>query len=97
MISLKNKVFKSPSFVNFPLKDVGENEFRLSGLTGSLRSFLISYLGESIEKPLVLISSNSESAEKLYEDIQQIAPEQILRFIPKTENNPYDEKQPNMK
>ena len=92
MISLKNKVFNSPSFVSFPFEDVSEKEFQVSGLTGSLRSFFVSYLNEKIEKPVVFISSNSGSAEKLYEDIQQILPEQILRFIPKIENNPYDEK-----
>jgi len=95
MISLKNKVLNSPSFVNFPLKEVCKSEFKVSGLSGSLRSFFISYLEENSEKPVVFISSDSESAERMYEDIQQLAPEQELRFIPKIENNPFDEKQPN--
>ena len=95
MISLKNKVFKSPSFINFPLKDAGKIEIQVSGLTGSLRSFFVSYLNENKDLPLVFISNNSETAEKMYEDIQQIAPEEKLRFIPKIENNPYDEKQSN--
>jgi len=95
MISLKNKVFNSPSFVNFPIKEISNNEFKVLGLAGSLRSFFISYLEEKSEKPVIFISSNSESGEKLYEDIQQIMPEQTLRFIPKIENSPYDEKLPN--
>jgi hypothetical protein len=46
MNTLKNKVFNSPSFFNFPLTEVNEKEIQISGLTGSLRSFFISYLNE---------------------------------------------------
>ena len=95
MTNLKNKVFNSPSFANFPLEEVNKKEFQISGLTGSLRSFLITYLCENLEHPIVFVGSNSESAERLFEDIQQLTPEQHLRFIPKTENKPYDEKPPN--
>jgi len=95
MTNLKNKIFNSPSFINFPLKEVNEKEFQISGLTGSLRSFLITYLCENIDHPIVFIASNSESAERLFEDMQQLTPKQHLRFITKTENNPYDEKPPN--
>jgi transcription-repair coupling factor (superfamily II helicase) len=92
MINLKNKIFNSPSFINFPIEKVNKYDIQITGLSGSLRSFLICYLQEKLKHPIVFISLNSESAEKLFEDIQQILPEQHSRFIPKIENNPYDEK-----
>jgi transcription-repair coupling factor (superfamily II helicase) len=92
MISLRNKIFNSPSFVNFPIEKVKEIELKITGLTGSLKSFFISYLNKKLKNPIVFITSNSDSAEKLYEDIQQISPDQIVHFIPNIENNPYDEK-----
>jgi transcription-repair coupling factor (superfamily II helicase) len=90
MIKLKNKIFNSPSFINFPLEKVSKDDIQITGLSGSIRAFLVTYLHEKLKNPIVFISSNSESAEKLFEDIQQILPEQHSRFIPKIENHPYD-------
>ena len=92
MINLKNIIFNSPTFIKFPLEKVNEIEMQIAGLAGSLRSFFVSYLNEKLNNPIVFITPDTESAERLYEDIQQIAPKQPVRFIPKTENNPYDEK-----
>lgn len=92
MINLKNKVFSSSYFNAFPFNKVNLEEFQIHGLTGSLKSFFISFLQEKLKSPIVYITTNSESAEKVYEDIQQISSEQKLRFIPQTETNPYDEK-----
>jgi transcription-repair coupling factor (superfamily II helicase) len=92
MISLKNRIFKSPSFVNFPFNKIGKNELHIAGMTGSLRSFFIVFILQKINIPIVYISSDADSAEKLFEDISLIDPDLALRFIPKIENHPYDEK-----
>jgi len=91
MLKLKEKIFKSPSFVEFPLEKVAQIEIQLLGLTGSLKSFFVSFIAERINRPVLFLIADTDSAEKLYEDIQQISPELPVGYIPNVEQKPYEE------
>lgn len=91
MQQIKEKIYCSSSFNNFPFDKINQTEIQLQGLIGSLRSFFVAYVNEKLAKPIIFITSDTDSGEQLYEDLQQILPGQAISFIPTTENKPYDE------
>jgi transcription-repair coupling factor (superfamily II helicase) len=95
MHQLKERIFNSESFQNFQSPEHAGNEIQVAGLKGSLRSLFLAYLVEVHQKQLLFISSDSDSGERLRDDIELILGKEYVSFFPASEISPYDDREPN--
>ncbi len=62
----------------------------LTGLTGSARSFVISYIINSLKRPVLLVTPDISTALKYNSDINNFTDKKI-RFLPSQETSPYEQ------
>ncbi len=82
------EVFSSDADVQSVLDGLrsGMKEQLVSGLSGSARSVMIAALHERIGRPVVVLTHNMFSAQKLLEDLQECLPEKSLLSYPANES-----------
>ncbi len=92
---LKKKIFDTPAFKHFKLPDKLSVQLFIEGLNGSLRAFFITYLAEVLKKPVVFLTPDPDSAEKMRDDLEVILTSHQVVFFPTEEKTPYDDREPN--
>jgi transcription-repair coupling factor (superfamily II helicase) len=92
MISIKEKIYSTHSFDHLQIPFSPGQRVQVSGLKGSLRSFFFSYLIEKYHKRILYITSDTDSAECLRDDIQLILEDNRINFFPASELSPYEER-----
>ena len=84
MDKFKAEIFQSEKFAHFAEEvsrlNAGE-PLHIRGVNGSLIAFLTSFTFETLQRQIVLIASDEDSAEKLRDDCAVIAGEQNVRFF----------------
>ncbi len=84
MDKFKAEIFQSGKFAHFAEEvsrlNAGES-LHIRGVNGSLTAFLTSFTFETLQRQVVLIASDEDSAEKLRDDCAVIAGEQNVRFF----------------
>jgi transcription-repair coupling factor (superfamily II helicase) len=73
MKSVSNRIFQGNIFQQ--IGETGEKTFFLAGLSGSLNSFVVKYLRDSVGLKIVYCSANQESLFKLKGDIETLGGE----------------------
>ncbi len=63
---------------------------QLSELSGSFRAFVVQALNQTLQRPLLYIASDLDSAEKLRDDLELIGLQQPFAFLPPLQFEPYD-------
>ncbi len=77
------KAFAADSDVQSVISGIrkGMREQMISGLAGSSRQVLIAALQEDIERPMLVVTHNMFSAQKIAEDLQEcLSPEEVLLY-----------------
>ncbi|OMF25261.1 transcription-repair coupling factor [Paenibacillus sp. FSL H8-0548] len=77
------KAFAADSDVQSVISGIrkGMREQMISGLAGSSRQVLIAALQEDVERPMLVVTHNMFSAQKIAEDLQEcLLPEQVLLY-----------------
>ena len=92
---LKKRIYATKAFKNFQLPQDTSQSIYISGLKGSLRTFFITYLAEEHVKPVVFLTANQESAEKMRDDLQVLFEDLRVVFFPSYEQEPYEDHHPN--
>jgi transcription-repair coupling factor (superfamily II helicase) len=92
MISIKEKIYSTHSFDHLQIPFSPGQRVQVNGLKGSLRSFFFSYLIEKYHKRILYITSDTDSAECLRDDIQLILEDNRINFFPASELSPYEER-----
>ena len=95
MQRIKNRIYKSYSFTEFSCPEKQGEEIQITGLTGSLRSLFFAYLVEKLEKSVIFITSDLDSAERMHDDLQLLLAEDKVSFFPAGEVAPYEEQHAN--
>lgn len=96
IVKIKEKIYSSSAFTNFHISQDDSPEVKyLDGLKGSLKSIFISYLVEVHKKFVVFLSSDTDSAEKIRDDLEVLLGEKQIVFFPNDEREPYDDHDPN--
>ena len=72
----------------------GEREILLHGLPTTLAAFLITHVSRTLNKPLLVVTSDEDRAERWWDDLQAIAGEEIVRYFPAWDVNLYDRRSP---
>jgi transcription-repair coupling factor (superfamily II helicase) len=92
---LKKRIYSTSAFQKFEIPQDSSQSIFIDGLKGSLRTFFISYLAENLHKPVVFLTSDQDSAEKLRDDLEVIFKDLHVVFFPASEREPYDDHDPN--
>ena len=92
---LKKRIYATKSFKNFIIPQDSSQPIYIDGLKGSLRTFLLTYLAEEHHKPVVFLTSNQDSAEKIRDDLEVLLEDKRVVFFPSNEREPYDDHDPN--
>ncbi len=93
--TLKKKIYNTTAFKNINLPDTKTDQFFIDGLRGSLRAFFVTYLVEVLNKPVVFLTSDPDSAEKMRDDLEILLTLDPIVFFPTEEKTPYDDHDPN--
>ena len=88
---LKKRIYSTTSFKNCKIPQDNSQAIFVDGLKGSLRTFFLSYLAEEHHKPVVFLTSNQDSAEKMRDDLEVLLEDKRVVFFPSNEREPYDD------
>ena len=89
MDQLKSKISLIKQFENLR-KTLKERSVHLENLNGSLRSFVLENISESLSVPVLYIANSLESAEKLHDDLEFIRAKTKPAFLPGLFIEPYE-------
>jgi transcription-repair coupling factor (superfamily II helicase) len=92
---LKKRIYSTSTFENSEVPKDPSSPIFIDGLKGSLRTFFITYLVEILQKPVIFLTSDQDSAEKIRDDLEILFKEQHVVFFPSYERVPYDDHEPN--
>ena len=92
---IKKKIYNTQEFKRFQLPEKTSDQVFITGLQGSLQAFLLSYLVEIYHKPVVYLTSDQDSAEKIRDDLEILLTNHPVAFFPAWERVPYDDHEPN--
>jgi transcription-repair coupling factor (superfamily II helicase) len=92
---LKKRIYSTSKFKSFQIpQDISQSIF-IDGLKGSLRTFILTFLAEHHRKPVVFLTSDQDSAEKIRDDLEVLLDDMRVVFFPSYEREPYDDHDPN--
>jgi len=92
---LKNKIYATEEFSKFRLPAKTGKPVKAEGLTGSLRAFLLTYLVDKLNRMVVFLTHDTDSAEKMRDDLEVLLAADQVVFLPSTERGVYDDHDPN--
>jgi transcription-repair coupling factor (superfamily II helicase) len=95
MKKLKEKIYSLNQFSNLRQAILTDKVIHLGGLAGSFRSYLCTYIFETLQQPLLYIANSLDSAEQIRDDLELICGPDTISFIPATGFEPYDPQEPN--
>ncbi|GAB4370134.1 MAG: transcription-repair coupling factor [Calditrichia bacterium] len=93
MIKLKTLLSGLPEFEEFREKLFSNRNLYLKGISGSFLSFVLNFVVEIFQNPLLAIVPDSEKAEKLTDDLQSLMPPNRAVYFPQAEVVPFDQGQ----
>ncbi len=91
---LKKTLFAHPAFQILESAYAEKKKVRLQRVAGSFRALVSAYLTEKLRKPLLYCAADLDSAERLYDDLRLLCPQQNVVFLPGVEFEPYDTNPP---
>ncbi|MBT4503396.1 MAG: transcription-repair coupling factor [Gemmatimonadetes bacterium] len=74
----------------------GDRQLLLHGLPTTLAAFLIAHVQRTIERPVLIVATDEDGAEKWRDDLQAIVGEQIVRYFPAWDTEIYDRRSPDI-
>lgn len=95
MEALKQRIFTLPVLADLVKKIESNSHIHLSSVAGSFRAFVASYIYEKLNRSVLYLANDADSAEQLREDLEQIAGRSQVVFLTGSEFTPYDPQEPN--
>ncbi len=90
MLKLTSHIFALPEFEALHQQTMQHLEVKIRGTYGSFNAFIALFLHQTFESPLLVIAPDNESAEKLSDDLQILAPPHHTAYLPADEVVPFD-------
>lgn len=90
MLKLKSVITNLPEFHNFKEKLFSNKVLNLEGLSGSFLSFILNYIYDLFENTILVIVPETESAEKIADDLYSLMPKNRVYYFPQAELIPFD-------
>ena len=72
----------------------GDKRVLLYGLPGSLAAFLITHVQRETARPILVVAADEDGAEQWRDDLQAIAGEDLIRYLPAWDADLYDRRSP---
>jgi len=95
MQRIKKRIYNSSYFREFICPGKAGEQIQISGVTGSLRSIFVAFLVEKLEKWVVFVTSDLDSAERLHDDLSLLLGKTKVSFFPPAEAAPYEDQDAN--
>ena len=95
MQRIKKRIYNSSYFREFICPGKAGEQIQISGVTGSLRSIFVAFLVEKLEKWVVFVTSDLDSAERLHDDLSLLLDKTKVSFFPPAEAAPYEDQDAN--
>ena len=88
---------ESDSFLSIQKElEKGEREITLTGLHGSSKSLLLAYLFQTLSRTLLILTSDSDEAEEIRDDLEGFIGGDSIRYYPSRDVLPFEDKQPSV-
>ncbi|MCK5219783.1 hypothetical protein KAR10_09675, partial [bacterium] len=95
MNNLQKKIYSHPSFNELKTLLQKNSNCQLQHISGSFRAFVASFLSNKLNRPVLYIANDLDSAERIYDDLRLISGDASqVSFLPAIEFEPYDHSQP---
>jgi transcription-repair coupling factor (superfamily II helicase) len=94
-IDSKSVIYQLPQFKLFTQLLEKNKNLHIKNIAGSFRAYIISYIVEHIGKPILYIADDSDSAERLQDDLELLLGKDKTSFLTATEFEPYDKQEKN--
>lgn len=92
---LQDKIFTLPEFHKL-ISLIGKSKrVHLDEVQGSFRAFVALYLLKTLNRPVLYVASDLDSAEQMRDDLELIDGKERLAYLPATDFEPYDQAEPN--
>ncbi|MFH1570805.1 MAG: DEAD/DEAH box helicase, partial [Gemmatimonadota bacterium] len=72
----------------------GDQSVPLHGLPTGLAAFLLTHVQRSLPRPLLVVAADEDAAEQWRDDLQAIAGEEVVRYLPAWDMGLYDRRSP---
>ena len=95
MQRINKRIYNSSFFREFICPGKAGEQIQITGVSGSLRSIFIAYLVEKLEKWVVFVTSDLDSAERLHDDLSLLLDKTKVSFFPPAEAAPYEDQDAN--
>ena len=90
MLKLKSILSELPEFDTFRESLFSNKSVHIKGLAGSLMGYVLEYTVDIFENNMLAIVPDTEQAEKLTDDLQNILPDHRAVYFPQAEVVPFD-------
>ncbi len=90
MLKIKSLLYNLPEFEKFQEALSQNLQVRVKGITGSFLSFVLNYVYDIFENGMLIVVPDTETAEKLTDDLQAMIPERKVLYFPQAEIIPFD-------
>ncbi len=89
MNNLKTKIYSLSQFDQLNQDIRSDKPLHLKGVAGSFRAFIAAYFAEQIRRPVLYLSSDQDSAERMRDDLEMIVGANRVGFLAALEFEPY--------
>ena len=91
---LTSKIFSHPEFSKTANSLSKKNTIQFQHIAGSFRAFICTWLLRELQRPVLYLANDLDSAERLYDDLQLLTGPEQVAFVPAVEFEPYGHSQP---
>jgi transcription-repair coupling factor (superfamily II helicase) len=95
MQRINKRIYNSSFFREFICPGKAGEQIQITGVSGSLRSIFVAFLVEKLEKWVVFVTSDLDSAERLHDDLSLLLDKTKVSFFPPAEAAPYEDQDAN--
>ncbi|NOX38290.1 MAG: transcription-repair coupling factor [Calditrichaeota bacterium] len=90
MLKLAALIYGQDEFNDFYRALISQQRIKLRGIYGSFLAFVVKYVQDTFETPLLVITPDSDAAEKLVDDLQTLTNPSLTTYLPSDEVVPFD-------
>ena len=90
MLKLAALIYSQEEFQDFYRALLSRQRIKLRGIYGSFLAFVVKYIQDTFETPLLVITPDSDAAEKLVDDLQTLDNPSLSTYLPSDEVVPFD-------
>ncbi len=90
MLKLASTIYGQDEYTDLHRALLSRHSITVRGIYGSFLAFVIKYVQDTLESPLLVIVPDSDAAEKLVDDLRMLSRPALTAYLPSDEVVPFD-------